>query len=176
MATYNNRYQYETSPIKLQPEYRPVKKRYPKKSTAKKKQVEKNAKKKQVAIKDKSKNVKIRVVMYVVIGFAILFAISYRNSQIGEEFSEIKSMKAELSSLEKENEQLKANIESSLNLGNIEKTASENLGMTKIDNGRTVYINMQKQDYVQSGSEEIVKNENSNWFKSIIDWFTSLIK
>ncbi len=167
MAAYNNRYQYETSPRKLQPEYRPVKKRYPKKSTAKKKQV---------AIKDKSKNVKLRVVMYVVIGFAVLFGISYRNSQIGEEFSEIKSMKAELSSLEKENEQLKANIESSLNLGNIEKTASENLGMTKIDNGRTVYINMQKQDYVQSGSEEIIKNESSNWFKSIMDWFTSLIK
>ena len=28
---YHNRYQYETSPRKLEPEYRPVKKKYPKK-------------------------------------------------------------------------------------------------------------------------------------------------
>lgn len=33
---YSNRYQYETSPRKLEPEYRPIKKKYPKKSTAKK--------------------------------------------------------------------------------------------------------------------------------------------
>ena len=34
MARYNaNRYQYETSPRKLQPEYKPQKKKYPKKST-----------------------------------------------------------------------------------------------------------------------------------------------
>ena len=40
MARYNqNRYQYETSPRKLQPEYRPTKKQYPKKSTAKKNNV-----------------------------------------------------------------------------------------------------------------------------------------
>ena len=38
MARYNaNRYQYETSPRKLQPEYTPIKKKYPKKSTASKK-------------------------------------------------------------------------------------------------------------------------------------------
>ena len=38
MAGYNNRnrYQYETSPRKLEPEYRPIRKAYPKKSTAKK--------------------------------------------------------------------------------------------------------------------------------------------
>ena len=35
MARYNaSRYQYETSPRKLQPEYEPIKKKYPKKSTA----------------------------------------------------------------------------------------------------------------------------------------------
>ena len=32
---YNNRYQYETSPRKLQPEYEPIKQKYPKKSTIK---------------------------------------------------------------------------------------------------------------------------------------------
>ena len=175
MASYN-RYQYETSPRKLEPEYRPVKKRYPKKSTAKKKQDKKAAPKKQTTVRKEAQNTKMHVVMCVVFAFAILFAISYRNSQIGEEFSQIKTMKTELASLEKENEQLKANIESSLNLSNIERTASENLGMTKLDNGRTVYINMHKQDYVQSGSEEVIKKDNDTWFQKIINWVIGYIK
>ena len=42
MARYNtNRYQYETSPRKLQPEYTPIKKKYPKKSTAKRNDIKK---------------------------------------------------------------------------------------------------------------------------------------
>ena len=36
---YNNRYQYETSPRKLQPEYEPIKKKYPKKNTMKNKKI-----------------------------------------------------------------------------------------------------------------------------------------
>ena len=40
-----NRYQYETSPRKLQPEYVPIKKKYPKKSTAKKIDVKSNQRK-----------------------------------------------------------------------------------------------------------------------------------
>ena len=170
MAAYN-RYQYETSPRKLQPEYRPVKERYPKKSTAKK-----TATKKQATVKNETKKIKARVVMYIAVLFAVLFAISYRNSMIAEEFSEIKSMKSELASLEKENEQLKANIESSLNLNNVEKTAIETFGMTKLDNGRTVYINIPKQDYVQSATEEVVLEENDNWFDKITNWITNIIK
>lgn len=175
MAAYN-RYQYETSPRKLEPEYRPVKKRYPKKSTARKVQTKKTTSKKQIRVKKEEKNIKIRIVMYIVIAFAVLFAISYRTSMIAEEFNNIKSMKAELASIEKENEQLKANIESSLNLNKIEKTASENFGMSKLDNGRTVYINIQKQDYVQSATEEVVKNEDNNWLNKITNWINNLIK
>ena len=78
--------------------------------------------------------------------------------------------------LTKENEQLKANIESSLNLNNVEKTAIETFGMTKLDNGRTVYINIPKQDYVQSATEEVVIEENDNWFDKVTNWITNIIK
>lgn len=175
MAAYN-RYQYETSPRKLEPEYRPTRKKYPKKSTARKVQDKKVVSKKQEEKKIKEKNIKIRLVLYVIVLFVVLFAISYRNSMIAEEFGDIKSLKAELASIEKENEQLKANIESSLNLNNIEKSANENLGMTKLDNSRTVYINTPKQDYVQSGAEEVVKSENNSWIEKINSWINSLIK
>ena len=58
MARYNtNRYQYETSPRKLQPEYTPIKKSYPKKSTAKKTEVKQQVKKQEV----KNKSAKLRI-------------------------------------------------------------------------------------------------------------------
>ena len=57
MARYNaNRYQYETSPRKLQPEYTPIKKKYPKKSTAKKQDVKVKAK------KQEAKNINSKII------------------------------------------------------------------------------------------------------------------
>ena len=135
---YNNRYQYETSPRKLQPEYEPIKKRYPKKSTARKTKVETKSKAKP---KTKRKlKMQVKVLGYVAVGFIILFAISYRNSIINEKFSEIKSLQSDLAQVEKENEQLEVNIENNLNLQTIEQSAKEMLGMQKLENSQTVYI------------------------------------
>lgn len=105
-------------------------------------------------------------------GFIILFAISYRNSVINEKFSEIKSLKTNLAGIEKENEQLKVNIENNLNLKSIEQSAKEMLGMQKLNNTQTVYINLPKEDYVEPASEEIKKEDNLNWFEKIINIIT----
>ncbi len=106
----------------------------------------------------------------VVIGlFILLLTISYRNSQINEKFSQVQTLKKELSSLQKENEQLKVNIENSLNLNTIEKQAKEKLGMQKLTNKQTVYINLPKKDYVECASEEVVIEKNKNWFEQFID-------
>ena len=68
MARYNtNRYQYETSPRKLQPEYTPIKKKYPKKSTASKKEINIKTQKK-AEVKSNSK-----IVLYIGVIFVILF-------------------------------------------------------------------------------------------------------
>ena len=103
------------------------------------------------------------------LGFIILFAISYRNSVINEKFSEIKSLKTNLAGIEKENEQLKVNIENNLNLKTIEQSAKEMLGMQKLGNSQTVYINLPKEDYVEPAIEEIVQENNLNWFEKIIN-------
>lgn len=163
---YRNRYQYETSPRKLQPDYERVKKRYPKKSTAKKtKKVVKLTKKPQEVKKQKNK---IRLMTYVAIGFIVLFAISYRNSIINEKFAEIKTLRSNLAEIEKENEQLEVNIENNLNLKTVEQSAKELLGMQKLNNSQTVYINLPKQDYVEPATEEIVKEDNLNFIKKIL--------
>ena len=167
---YNNRYQYETSPRKLQPEYEPIKKRYPKKSTARKTRVETKSKAKP---KTKRKlKMQVKIICYVAVGFIIIFAISYRNSIINEKFSEIKSLQSDLAQVEKENEQLEVNIENNLNLQTIEQSAKEMLGMQKLENSQTVYVNLPKQDYVEPATEEIVQEDNENWFQKIINFIT----
>ena len=74
-----------------------------------------------------------------------------------------------MSSLQKENEQTKVSIENGLNLNNIEKLAKEKLGMQKLTNKQTVYINLPKKDYVESASEEVVVKTEKNWFAQLWD-------
>ena len=119
-----NKYQYETSPRKLVPEYAPKKNNYKgKKSTARKpekKQQKLNIKKLQEERKQHRK-----IIMYVALAFSVLFAISYRNAQIDENFEKVQDYKKQLAAVEKENSQLELAIESSLNLSNIEQQAKE---------------------------------------------------
>lgn len=77
-----SKYQYETSPRKLEPEYTPVKNPYKKKKTT--------ARNLQKAKKDKikeAKKQKARAIKYIAIGFLIIFGISFRSSQIDESFT-----------------------------------------------------------------------------------------
>ena len=164
MAGYNrSRYQYETSPRKIQPEYRPTKKQYPKKSTAKKNNVKTKAK------QQTKKNTNSKIILYIGAIFVILFAVSYRNALIAQKYSEIKNLKSELSEVEKENKQLEVNIESKTNLGTIEEKASKELGLKRLDDSQIVYVNTEKQDYVESSTEEVKISEDENWFESLIN-------
>ena len=164
MARYNaNRYQYETSPRKLQPEYTPIKRNYPKKSTVKKQDVKQQSK------KQTTKNINSKIILYIGAIFVILFAVSYRNALIAQEYSQLKDLKAQLSEVEKENKQLEVNIESKTNLGAIEEKAEKELGLKKLDDSQIVYVSLDKQDYVESSAEEVKIEEDTNFFEKIIN-------
>ena len=82
-------------------------------------------------------------------------------------------LKKTLSAIEKENEQLKINIENSLNLNNVEQSAKEMLGMQKLDNSQKVYVNLPKKDYVEPAVEEVViENKEMNWFEKLLNLFS----
>ena len=133
-------YQYETSPRKLQPSYRPKKKP-------------------NLHVVEERKQIKTA---FCIVGiFTVLLTISYRNSQINEKFNKVQSLKREISSLQKENEQTKVNIENNLNSNYIEQQAKDKLGMKKLTNKQTVYINLPKKDYVESPSEKVIIEENN---------------
>lgn len=165
-------YQYETSPRKLQPEYEPVKNPYQKKKSSTQK-MKKNSKQKQTK---KQLKPKVKLVFGIVICFSILFAISYQNSLITESFNQKEELKKDLAAIEKENEQLKINIEKSLNLNKVEQSAKEMLGMQKLDNNQKMYISLPKQDYIEVPTEEIVVEEKSNFIQNIMEKIVDLFK
>lgn len=154
-------YQFETSPRKLEPTYSP--------RTRKQLEVLKPAEpNKKVKTLDKSK--KVKLTLYIVAIFAVMLTISYRNSLINEKFNKVQSQKRQLSVLQKENEQLKVNIENSLNNNYIEQQAKEQLGMKKLTNKQTVYISLPKKDYVESPAEKVVIDENNgSWLGNVFN-------
>ena len=166
-------YQYETSPRKLQPEYEPNTRKtnpYKGKKSSTVKKVNKKAKAKP------GMKPKVKLALYLAIGFIVLFGISYRNSLITESFNEKEAKKQELSSIQKENEQLKVNIESRLNLNNVEQMAKEMLGMQKLDNNQKVYVSLPKKDYIEAAAEEVIIEEDLSIWQKIWKGLTESIK
>ena len=158
-----NRYQYETSPRKLEPDYKTEKKRQ-------NIRVVRDLPKQELKISKEQKRKHRKATLLVLAIFALLLTISYRNTQINEKFNEMQNLKTELASLQKENEQLQVTIENSLNFSNIEKQAKEKLGMQKLTNKQTVYVSLPKKDYIEPATEKVeISDNNKNWFEKFVD-------
>lgn len=158
------RYEYGTSPRKLEPEI--PKKKQPQK---KKLKIVEDLPKQDVKISKQQKKRQTKMTLLVMAIFAVLLTISYRNSQINEKFDHVQNLKKELSTIQKENEQLEVSIQNSVNYNTIEKLAKEKLGMQKLTNKQTVYVALPKKDYVEPASEEVVMEDEKNWLEQIID-------
>lgn len=169
MAKSYNKYQYETSPRKLEPNYAP------KKNITEVKQ--KNTQKTKNINKQKTeKKLKIKIIKLLGIIFAIFFAISYRNAEIDENFEKVQNLKSELATLEKGNSQLEVSIESNLNLTNLEQQARTILGMQKLTNKQTQYISLPKTDYIEPAAEQVVIKEHKRLIDTINDYIKMLFK
>ncbi len=160
------RYQYGTSPRKIEPDYERRSKTTSKKGQLK---VVKDVPKQQIKVSKEQRKRQIKMTVTVVGIFLLLLTISCRNSQIDKQFNQIQSQKKQLAALQKENEQLKVSIENSVNLSNIEKVAKEELGMQKLSNKQTVYVTLPKKDYVESASEKIVIEEEKSWWEELTE-------
>lgn len=184
-------YQSETSPREIQPEYRPYRNTYQEKraprveiktnKSIQTKKVERKAEISKNKILEngpkakKSIKPRVKLLFLVALGFSVLFTISYRNSVISESFSRKENLKSEVSSVQKTNEQLQVSIENSLNLNNVEQEAKERVGMQKLSNNQKVYVNLEKRDYVESATEEVIMEEEGNFFEKLIKGFTKSI-
>ena len=161
MAVRKAAYQYETSPKKLEPEYKENKNdnRIQEKEVVKKKKTKPN--------KFEEFKRKFKICSYIFVVFSIFLAISYRNTLISQNFAQIQALKKEAKNIQKDNEQLEMGIQNSLNLTNIEE-AAKLLGMQRLTNSQKVYITLDKKDYVEPSGEAIIIDDG-NWFTKIID-------
>lgn len=179
MANNYYGYQYDTNPRKITPDYKKTK---PKKSTNNKKKAIKsnntktsrNSQKKREVQVQKRTNFKLKfaISLKTILIFAALFFILFRESQINEKFSKIQTLKSEVTTIQKENDQLEIGIQNSLNLNNIEQAAKEILGMQKLTKKQTVYIALPKKDYVEHRTEEVILDEEKNWFDIFMENLT----
>ena len=168
----NRGYQYETSPRKLEPEYQPVKRK------VKKKKIKNSTKKANTkSNKNSTKNrfkTRFLITSNLFIIFAILFVIIYRNSLISQSFSQIQTLKSQVTELQKENDQLEIGIQNSLNINNIEQAAKDLLGMQKLSSKQTVYLTLPKKDYVEPSTEEVIIEENLSMFDKVSNYINDL--
>ena len=177
MANYRGYgFQYETSPRKLQPEYEPNKNPYKKKKSSLSKTKANSNKQQKKSVAKKKNKYNYKPVAYIMITFAMLFTISYRYSLINEQHNAKEEIKSKVSAVQKENEQLKVSIENSLNLSSVAKAAEDKLGMQKLDNNQKIYLDLQKKDYVEPASEEVIIDDNISWFERILNTLTQIIK
>ena len=160
------KYQYGTSPRKLEPDYTRKTSQRQKRKPLK---VVKELPRQQIQISKEQRKKQMKTTVTVVGLFLLLLTISCRNSQIDKQFTQIQEQKKQLATLQKENEQLKVSIENSLNLSNIEKVAKEELGMQKLSSKQTIYVTLPKKDYVESASEKVIVEEEKNWWQNIAD-------
>lgn len=176
MSNKQYAYQYDTSPRKIKPEYNEYKKKSTKKknvsknntkNTVKKKSAKTNARVHKQIKENKKLQSKARdsVVIKCIFMFAILFLIIFRNSQISQSFSQIQKLKNDISTIQKENDQLEISIQNSINASTIEQAAKDLLGMQKLNNKQMVQISLPKKDYVEPRTEEVIIEEK----ESIID-------
>ena len=193
-------YQYVTNPRKLSPEHIPYRNRYPKKEepekyipeyrkkqiTHKREKVNSDSRvnvkdnKKQSNIQGSRKNKtnikpKLKIVMLLIAGFSVLFAISYQNSLISESFNKKEQYKKEMEALSKTNQQIEVSIENSLNLKNIEEVAKDKIGMQKLNNNQKIYVSLPKEDYVAPAAEQVIMDDDVGFFEKLIKGFTNSV-
>lgn len=155
-----SRYEYGTSPRKYDVPYTIDNRRKRNNSAPKKKEKKVTVEEHKASLKVKAKTLGIIIAV-----FAAILLICYRNSQIDVAFKKNEELKVKVSSVEKENDQMKVDIENSLNLYNVEQQAKEQLGMQSLTNKQTVYVNLPKKDYIQPASESVKIEENQNIFQ-----------
>ncbi len=119
------------------------------------------------------RNVRWSVVLIAAVFIAIGGYLLYSHIALNEVSSELLAAKQELTKLEGEAGNLQVSIDSKNSMGEIERIATEELGMVKIENYQIQTINLLTDDTV-----EIIKDEptNDSWWDGVVAEFNILLE
>ncbi|MBQ8600297.1 MAG: hypothetical protein IJ407_02810 [Clostridia bacterium] len=109
------------------------------------------------------------IVLFLMMGGYLL----YSHIALNEVSSDLLAAKKELSSLEGEAGALQVSIDRKNSMDEIERIATEELGMSKIENYQIQTINLLTDDTV-----EIIKDEpkNDSWWDGVVQEFNILVE
>lgn len=136
-----------------------------------KKKSEKKPPKKQLTEKQLKTRAKAEIALKIILILGIFFVMTLKDSEKDQLFTQIKTLKTEITQLNKDNDQLEISIQNSLNLNTIEQAAKDLLGMQKLTPKQIRYINLPKKDYVEPRVEEVVVEDKKNILEKIIGIF-----
>lgn len=115
--------------------------------------------------KAKAKNLNIAVaVFYMALIFAIAFCLVSREVSLYEKSSEISRLENRLEQAQSETKRAQIAAEQAIDLNALEEAAASKYAMSRPEKTRTVYINIQQEDYVEKVSE---KNFGTNLQQNI---------
>lgn len=115
--------------------------------------------------KAKAKNLNIAVaVFYMALIFAIAFCLVSREVSLYEKSSEISRLENRLEQAQSETKRAQIEAEQAIDLNALEEAAATKYAMSRPEKTRTVYINIQQEDYVEKVSE---KNFGTNLQQNI---------
>ena len=119
--------------------------------------------------------IKYSIGLKTILIIAAFFFILFREAQMNELFSQIQKLKASVTTIQKENDQIEISIQNSINANNIEQAAKEQLGMQKLSPKQTVYISLPKEDYVEHRTEEVIIEEEKTPIKEFFDNIKNIV-
>lgn len=119
------------------------------------------------------RNIRWSVVLIAAVFIAIGGYLLYSHIALNEVSSKLLAAKQELTQLEGEAGNLQVSIDSKNSMGEIERIATEELGMVKIENYQIQTINLLTDDTV-----EIIKDEptNDSWWDGVVAEFNILLE
>lgn len=119
------------------------------------------------------RNIRWSVVLIAAVFIAIGGYLLYSHIALNEVSSDLLAAKQQLTKLEGEAGNLQVSIDSKNSMGEIERIATEELGMVKIENYQIQTINLTTDDTV-----EIIKDEptNDSWWDGVVAEFNILLE
>lgn len=131
--------------------------------------------KKQSKVKTVNIKMQKRVIVGLLLSFALLMFITYRGNIINEKNLALAQMKKDIKTQNDAIVALKLDIEKTNDLNVIEQYAKEKLGMQKPQDNQIVYLDLGAQDHIAKTDDNTLTETNSV-LKSVKEYIANIVK
>lgn len=114
---------------------------------------------------------KSKLILSALVIFAALFFVNYYNTKKADVSRQVEIQEAKLAAVMDDNDLLQSKLDSTINIGYIEKYATEKLGMTKISSAQKKYISVNTESLI-----EVDNNDSSGFIEAVKNLFSHILE